>query len=76
MAHASRIGGGKENQESTKRTSLSHKKRTRRLLTLIVALVVAYIACWTPFHIFHFLVKFNVNFGGRVCIYMQHVYTT
>ena len=48
--------------------------KTRRLMTLIIALILAYVICWTPWHLFHILTAFNVRIEFDTCNSFFHVY--
>lgn len=48
--------------------------KTRRLMTLIIALILAYVICWTPWHLFHILTAFNVRIEFETCNSFFHVY--
>ena len=43
-------------------------------MTLIIALILAYVICWTPWHLFHILTAFNVRIQFETCNSFFHVY--
>ena len=43
-------------------------------MILIVALIMMYVICWTPFHLFHLLVSFGVNIPQTPCTVYEHTY--
>ena len=57
----------------------THQKRKSRLLTTIVILVLSYVVCWTPFHVFNLMVKDAHSNGlknGVVCTHITNIYNT
>ncbi|CAG5099087.1 Oidioi.mRNA.OKI2018_I69.XSR.g16238.t1.cds [Oikopleura dioica] len=54
----------------------SANTRTKRLMILIVTLIVVYIVCWTPYHLFHLLVYCGVKLDHNPCSIFEHVYNT
>ena len=57
-----------------KRQSSRSNERTRRLMTLIVALIMSYLVCWTPLHLFHLLTAFEYRMNMDACTAFEHVY--
>ena len=43
-------------------------------MTLIVALIMSYLVCWTPLHLFHLLTAFEYRMNMDACTAFEHVY--
>ena len=62
------------NTENRLNSRLRSNVKTRRLMTLIIALILAYVICWTPWHLFHILTAFNVRIQFETCDSFFSVY--